>query len=211
MTPSPVSTRKYSWKPETCLTIGMNPLSTNPISSSIVRPGASWYWRMARYARPAAGVPAIGLASCAAAGTRLLASNAARPPLPRRSTALRRESAADPDEVQSNRLNAVQCHDPPLQGARTNRPIPPPVYERRQQPHERRLYFPQTPVAQKSAVAFETGLDQSGTGHEALPLSRSRQLPEINRESGDHQDERIGSAPDHLIDTPQDIPIVPPQ
>ena len=44
---------------------------------------------------------AMGLASCAAVGRLLLARSIASPPLPRRSTALRRENEADPDEVGS--------------------------------------------------------------------------------------------------------------
>ena len=45
---------------------------------------------------------------------------------------------------------------------------------------------------------------------EARPLSTSSELTQVDRETGDHQDDGISFASYGLIDTPQDIAIVPP-
>ena len=71
----------------------------------------------------------------------LLARSAARPPPPRRSTALRRESAADPDEVESKTLTGDAITLQPI-AREPNRPILQPVYVRRQLATTRRLPFP---------------------------------------------------------------------
>ena len=53
--------------------------------------------------------------------------------------------------------------------------------------------------------------DYMAIEHLTYPLSSARDLSEINRESGDHQNERIGCASHGLIDASQGIAIVPPQ
>jgi hypothetical protein len=46
---------------------------------------------------------------------------------------------------------------------------------------------------------------------EALPLSTRSELAEVDGETGDHQDDGIGSASYGLIDAPENIAVVPPQ
>jgi hypothetical protein len=46
---------------------------------------------------------------------------------------------------------------------------------------------------------------------EARPLSTSSELVEVDGETGDHQDDGIGSASYGLIDAPENIAVVPPQ